>query len=32
MGFPGDASGKELVCQCRIHKSRRFDPSVGKIP
>ena len=31
-GFPGDASGKEPTCQCRRHKSRRFDPWVGKTP
>ena len=30
-GFPGDISGKELACQCRRHKSGRFDPWVGKI-
>ena len=32
LGFPGGASGKESACQCRRHKSRRFDPWVGKIP
>ena len=32
MSFPGGASGKESVCQCRRHKSLRFDPWVGKIP
>ena len=31
-GFPGGASGKEPTCQCRRHKSCRFDPWVGKIP
>ena len=31
-GFPGGASGKEPACQRRIHKRRRFDPWVGKIP
>ena len=30
--FPGGASGKESVCQCRRHKTVRFDPLVGKIP
>ena len=30
-GFPGGTSGKELACQCRRHKSGRFDPWVGKI-
>ena len=32
MGFPGGASGKEPVCQCRRHKRLRFDPWVGKSP
>ena len=32
IGFPGDASGKELACQSRRHKRYRFDPWVGKIP
>ena len=31
-GFPDGASGKELTCQCRKHKRRRFSPWVGKIP
>ena len=31
-GFPGGASGKELACQCRRHRRRRFDPWVRKIP
>ena len=26
------ASGKEPVCQCRRHKSLRFDPWVRKMP
>ena len=30
--FPGGASGKELVCQCRRHKRCGFDSQVGKIP
>ena len=30
--FPGGASGKESVCQCRRRKRCRFDPWVGKIP
>ena len=30
--FPGGARGKEPACQCRRHKSREFDPWVGKIP
>ena len=25
-GFPGDASGKELTCQCRRCKRLRLDP------
>ena len=32
LGFPGGASGKEPVCQCRRRKRLRFDPWVGKIP
>ena len=32
LGFPDSASGKELTCQCRRHKRRRFNPWVGKIP
>ena len=32
MGFPGSISGKEPACQCRRHKSCRFDPWVRKIP
>ena len=31
-GFLGDTSGKELACQCRRRKRRRFDPWIGKIP
>ena len=31
-GFPGSLDGKELACQGRRHKRRRFDPWVGKIP
>ena len=30
--FPGGASGKEPVCQCRRHMRQGFDPWVGKIP
>ena len=30
--FPGGASGKEPVCQCRRHKKCRFNPWVEKIP
>ena len=30
--FPGGASGKELACQCRRLKRRRFNPWVWKIP
>ena len=30
-GFPGDARGKELACQCRRSKRHRFDPWAGKI-
>ena len=25
-GFPGGTSGKEPSCQCRRHKSYKFDP------
>ena len=32
LGFPGGTNDKELVCQCRRHKSCRFDPWFGKIP
>ena len=32
MIIPGGTSGKEPACQCRRHKSCRFDPWVGKIP
>ena len=28
--FPGGASGKEPVCQCRRPKKQGFDPWVGK--
>ena len=31
-GLPWWLSGKELNCQCRRHKRRRFDPCVRKIP
>ena len=31
MDFPGGASGKEPVCQCRRCKRSRFDPWVRKI-
>ena len=31
LGFPGSASGKEPACQCRRHKTRRFDSWVRKI-
>ena len=31
-GFPGGANGKESTFQCRRHKTRGFDPWVGKIP
>ena len=30
-GFPGGAGGKELACQCRRPKRRRFNPWVRKI-
>ena len=30
--FPGSASGKELICQCRRRKRPGFDPWVRKIP
>ena len=29
---PGGTSGKEPACQCRKHKSYRFDPWVRKMP
>ena len=32
LGFPGGASGKEPACQCRRHKTLRFDLWVRKIP
>ena len=32
VGFPGGASGKEPVCQCRRCKTHGFDPWVRKIP
>ena len=32
MGFPGGASGKESVCQCKRYKRCRFDPLVEMIP
>ena len=32
MGFPGGASGKELICQCRSGKRHEFNPWVKKIP
>ena len=32
LGFPGGASGKEPVFQCREHKRWVFDPWGGKIP
>ena len=31
-GFPDGVSGKEPVCQWRRHKTREFDPWLGKIP
>ena len=31
-GFSGGASGKESTCQCRRHKTCRFDPWVGEVP
>ena len=32
-GFPGGASGKEPVCQCRRHKRYRFFyPGLGRCP
>ena len=30
-GFPGDASGKEVTCQCRRCQKQEFEPWVGKI-
>ena len=32
LAFPGGASGKQPVCQCRRHKRHSFDPWVRKIP
>ena len=32
MGFPSDASGKELSCRGRRHERGGFDFWVGKIP
>ena len=32
IGFPGGASGKELTCQGRRLKGRKFNSWVGKIP
>ena len=32
LAFPGGASGKQPVCQCRRHKRGSFDPWVRKIP
>ena len=32
LSFPGGASGKEPVCQCRRFKRCGFDPGVWKIP
>ena len=32
MGFPCGTSGKEVTCQYRRCKRRKFDPWVGKIP
>ena len=30
LGFPGNASGKELACQCRRGKSCGFNQSTGR--
>ena len=32
VGYPGGASGKESVCQCRRHERLGFNPWGGKIP
>ena len=32
LGFPGSASGKEPICQCKKYKRHGFDPWVRKIP
>ena len=32
LGFPGGASGKEPICQCRRYKRRGLNPWVEKIP
>ena len=29
-GFPGGSDSKELACQCRRRKKRRFDPWMGE--
>ena len=31
-GFPGGASGKEPICQCKRQKRHGFDPWIWKIP
>ena len=32
LGLAGGANGKEPACQCRRHKTHKFDLWVGKIP
>ena len=32
VAFPGNPSGREPACKCRIWKKRGFDPWVRKIP
>jgi len=32
LGFPGGASGKEPVCQCRRNERHKFHLWVGKVP
>ena len=32
LGFPGGASDKESICQCRRRKRHEFHPQVRKIP
>ena len=32
IGFPGNACGKEVTCQCRKCKRLAFNPCIGKIP
>ena len=31
-GFPGGATGKEPICQCRVHERHGFEPWTRKVP